>query len=38
MQLLGEMRTQKLLRPTDQIQPSWRFLGSEVLASLAAAE
>src|SRR5260370_7294309 len=31
------MRARGLLRPSDQLEPSWRFLGSEVLAALAAA-
>ena len=36
-QLVSEMRARGLLRPSDQLEPSWRFLGSEVLAALAAA-
>ncbi len=35
-QLLGEMRSRGLLPPTELLEPKWRFLGSEILAALAA--
>jgi hypothetical protein len=35
---LNQMREQGFMPPSDQTEPSWRFLGSEVLAALAAAE
>lgn len=37
LRLLGDMRGQGLLRLTSALTPGWRFLGSEVLAALAAA-
>jgi uncharacterized protein len=37
LRLLAEMRVQALLPPTDKIARGWRFIGSEVLAALAAA-
>ncbi|MGZ3673164.1 MAG: DUF505 family protein, partial [Ktedonobacterales bacterium] len=36
--LLDQMQEQGLLPQSDQVEPTWRFLGSEVLAALAAAE
>ncbi|HEX8036458.1 MAG TPA: DUF505 domain-containing protein [Ktedonobacterales bacterium] len=36
--LLNRMREHGLLPRSDQVEPTWRFLGSEVLAALAAAE
>ncbi len=37
LRLLGEMRQRGLIPPADQTERDWRFLGSEVLAALAAA-
>ena len=37
LRLLEEMHEQRLLPPAEQIEPTWRFLGSEILAALVAA-
>lgn len=38
LRLLDQMRAEGLLAPSDQLEEGWRFIGSEVLAALAAAD